>query len=117
MLAQKVVMANPFSKVKKLIDDMITRLLEETNEDATHEGFCDKEMGESKITRNKLNEEIDALNSAVEEGKANIMMLSQEVATLESEISELSQSMTEAMELRAAEKSKNMATIEDSTSA
>merc|ERR1719313_727936 len=44
-------------------------------------------------------------------------MLSQEVATLEKEISELSQSMTEAMELRAAEKSKNMATIEDSAAA
>merc|ERR1719507_2686615 len=52
LLAQQI-SADPFAKVKKLIDDMITRLLEEAEEDAKHEGFCDKEMGKSKITRNK----------------------------------------------------------------
>merc|ERR1711878_79735 len=58
LLAEQI-SADPFAKVKKLIDDMITRLLEEAREDAKHEGFCDKEMGKSKITRNKLTEDID----------------------------------------------------------
>eukprot|EP00747_Dinoflagellata_sp_TGD_P152651 gnl/TRDRNA2_/TRDRNA2_177327_c3_seq4.p1 gnl/TRDRNA2_/TRDRNA2_177327_c3~~gnl/TRDRNA2_/TRDRNA2_177327_c3_seq4.p1 ORF type:complete len:480 (-),score=178.85 gnl/TRDRNA2_/TRDRNA2_177327_c3_seq4:103-1488(-) len=117
MLAQKIVMANPFGKVKKLIDDMITRLIEEANEDATHEGYCDKEMGESKITRNKLNEEIDALQAAVEDGKATIMTLTQEIANLEQEVSDLSAAMTEATSLRSDEKAKNAATIKDSQAA
>merc|ERR1719440_2249350 len=56
LLAQKLE-ADPFAKVKKLIDDMITRLLNEANEDAQHEGFCDKEIGKSKVTRNKLQED------------------------------------------------------------
>merc|ERR1719393_1213458 len=105
LLAEKLA-ANPFGKVKKLIDDMITRLLEEANEDAQHEGYCDKEMGESKITRNKLNEEIDQLTAAVEDGKATIMTLTQEIALLEKEVSDLRSAMTEASQMRSAENAK-----------
>merc|ERR1712008_335906 len=64
LLAQQI-SADPFAKVKKLIDDMITRLLEEAEDDAKHEGFCDKEMGKSKITRNKLTEDIDGLDASL----------------------------------------------------
>merc|ERR1719478_1499156 len=109
--------ANPFGKIKKLIDDMITRLLEEANADAEHEGYCDKEMGESKITRNKLNEEIDQLKASIEDGKATIMQLTQEVATLEKEVSDLATATSEATELRVEEKAKNKATIEDTVAA
>merc|ERR1719223_2448878 len=81
LLAQKM-LADPFAKVKGMIDSMITRLLNEANEDAQHEGFCDKEIGKSKVTRNKLSEDIDGLNAAVEDGKATIMTLTDEIATL-----------------------------------
>jgi len=43
--------------------------------DAKHEGFCDKEMGKSKITRIKLTEDRDGLDAAIEEGKAMIQQL------------------------------------------
>merc|ERR1719498_282981 len=116
LLAQKIA-ADPFAKVKKMIDDMITRLLEEANEDAAHEGFCDTEVGKSKVTRAKLSEDIDALTAAVEEGKSNIMMLTEEVATLSQEVADLDASMTEATKMRTAEKAKNKATIEDTSAA
>jgi len=109
--------ANPFGKVKKLIDDMITRLLEEANADAEHEGYCDKEMGESKITRNKLNEEIDQLTAAVEDDKATIMTLTQEIALLEKENADLRAAMTEASSMKTAETAKNAATVKDAKAA
>jgi hypothetical protein len=116
LLAQKIA-ADPFGKVKKMIDDMITRLLEEANEDASHEGFCDTEVGKSKVTRAKLSEDIDALTAAVEEGKSTIMMLTEEIALLSSEVAELEASVTEATKMRTAEKATNKATVEDTSAA
>merc|ERR1719149_130614 len=116
LLAQKVE-ANPFGKVTKMIDDMITRLLNEANEDAQHEGFCDKEIGKSKVTRNKLSEDIDSLSAAVEDGKANIMRLTEEVATLSKEVSEVDGSVTEATKMRATEKANNKVTVDDTKAA
>jgi uncharacterized coiled-coil protein SlyX len=104
-------------KSKKLIDDMITRLLEEAEEDAKHEGFCDKEMGKSKITRNKLTEDIDGLDAAIEEGKATIQKLADDTATLTKEVEALVKSMTEATELRKNEKETNKITVEDAQAA
>jgi len=113
LLAQKLT-ADPFAKVKQMIDSMITRLLNEANEDAQHEGFCDKEIGKSKVTRNKLSEDIDGLQSAVEDGKATIMKLTQEVATLSQEVVDLEASVKEATAIRTKEKATNKVTVEDS---
>jgi len=113
LLAEKIA-ADPFVKVKKLIDSMITRLLNEANEDAQHEGFCDKEMGENKVTRQKLTEDIDGLMAAVDEGKATILRLTEEIATLSKEVADLAVSMGEATKLRKEEKASNKATVEDS---
>jgi len=116
LLAQQI-SADPFAKVKKLIDDMITRLLEEAEEDAKHEGFCDKEMGKSKITRNKLTEDIDGLEAAIEEGKATIQKLADDTATLTKEVEELVKSMAEATDLRTKEKATNKVTVKDAQAA
>jgi len=116
LLAEKLA-ADPFGKVKKMIDSMITKLLNEANEDAQHEGFCDKEIGKSKVTRNKHSEDIDALTAAVDEGKANIMHLTEEITTLSKEVADLDAAMVEATKIRKDEKSTNKVTISDSQAA
>jgi regulator of replication initiation timing len=116
MLSEKMA-ADPFAKIKKIIDDMITKLLEEANADAEKEGFCDKELGMNKITREKLSKTIDSLTAAVEDGKATIMELTEEMATLNKEISELQGSITEATKMRQEEKEKNEATVDDAVKA
>merc|ERR1719240_984202 len=96
---------------------MITRLLEEANADAEKEGWCDTEMGKSKVTRNKLSEEIDGLDAAIEDGKGTIMKLTQELADLADEIKDLDSQQGEATDLRGEEKAKNEATIADAQGA
>merc|ERR1740121_2273511 len=115
-LADKIA-ADPFAKVKKLIDGMITRLLEEAKQDADHEGFCDTEMGKSKVTRTRLSEEIDALEAAVESGKATILELTTGTEALTKEVAELKAAMAEATEFREKEKKTNALTVEDAKAA
>lgn len=116
LLAEKIA-SDPFSKVRQMIDEMITRLLNEANADAEKEGWCDTEMGKSKTTRNKLSEEIDGLQSAIEDGKATVMKLTQEMADLSKDLDELEVNLGEATDLRDAEKAKNKATIADASAA
>merc|ERR1719321_2482803 len=116
LLAEKLA-ADPFAKVKKLIDEMITRLLEEANAEAEQKGFCDTELGKSKITRDTLTSEIEELDAAIEEGKAFIMKLTEDIGTLTKEIAALDAAVEEATELREAEKAKNQATIKESKDA
>jgi septal ring factor EnvC (AmiA/AmiB activator) len=117
LVSEKIRAGDQFAKIRGLIDDMITRLLEEANADAEKEGWCDTEMGKSKVTRNKLSEEIDGLDAAIEDGKATIMKLTQEVADLSKDIEDLDAEMTESTELRTSEKAKNKHTIMDAKAA
>jgi DNA repair exonuclease SbcCD ATPase subunit len=116
LLAEKLA-ADPFAKVKKLIDDMITRLLEEANAEAEQKGFCDKELGMNKVTRDKLSSEIDELSAAIEEGKAFILKLTEDISTLTKELAELDAAVEEATKLRTEEKAKNTLTIEEAKAA
>merc|ERR1719313_2259941 len=91
---------DPFAKVKKLIWDLIQKMEEEAHADATHEGWCDTETGKSKVTRNKLNEDIDGLS-----------------AELSKQVEGLNSAMREATSLRREEKAKNKQTIADARAA
>jgi len=104
-------------EVKKLIDQMITRLLEEAKGDADHEGFCDTEIGKSTVTRNRLSEEIDALSAAVEDGKATILDLTKSTETLSREVAELVAATREAAAMREEEHKANELTVEDAKAA
>lgn len=106
-----------FGKVKAMIAAMITRLTNEANADAVHEGFCDKELGKSKVTRTRLTEEIDALDAAVEEGKATIMQLAKDIATLSTQVEELTKARQEATAFRKEEKATNALTVKDAKAA
>jgi uncharacterized protein YoxC len=109
--------ADPFAKVKKMIDGMITKLLEEANEEADHKGWCDKEMGVNAQTRDDKTEEVNTLSAEVDKLKADIMKLAQQVADLSTAISEIDAAVAKATAIREAEKEKNKETIEDAEAA
>jgi hypothetical protein len=46
---------DPFKKVKKMIKDLIDKLMEEANEEAAHKGWCDTELATNEKTRKEKN--------------------------------------------------------------
>jgi len=122
MLAMQVAetereMADPFAKVKKMIDSMITKLLEEANEESDKKGWCDKEMAVNGQTREDKTEEVNSLSAEMDKLKADIMKLSEQIADLAVAIQEIDGAMVNATDIRQAESKKNKETIEDAKDA
>merc|ERR1719316_2114148 len=105
--------ADPFTKVKKMIKDMITKLMEEANEEASHKAFCDTEMGTNKQTRDKKTAQSEELNADIEELTADIQKLASEITELGEELAALDAAVEEATKQRFEEKAKNTETISD----
>jgi len=116
LLATKVG-ADPFKKVKKMIQDMITKLMEEANADAEQKAFCDAEMGTNKQTRDRKTEESDNLKADIEEHTAAIAKLAEEIAGLSNDIAAVDAAVQKATSERDDEKAKNQETIQEATAA
>jgi len=104
---------DPFKKVTKMIKNMIIKLQEEATEEAEHEGFCNTELTTNKQTRDARTEDAESLNAQIEELTANSAQLGNDIATLGEEIAAIDAAVSEATEIRNAEKEKNQATIAD----
>merc|ERR1719316_2049765 len=106
--------ADPFTKVKKMIKDMITKLMEEANEEASHKAFCDTEMGTNKQTREKKTEVSETLTADIEELTADIQKLASEIGELGAQVAEIDAAVMKATADRNDEKAKNQASLSDS---
>jgi uncharacterized protein YoxC len=115
-VAQSVA-ADPFKKVKKMIKDLISKLMQEATEEAEHKGWCDTELTTNKQTRDKKTEEVNILTSEIEDLTATIAQLTQEIADLQQALKELAAAMAEATADRAESKATNEQTISDAKAA
>jgi hypothetical protein len=108
---------DPFAKVKKMIKDLIIRLMEEANQETEHKGWCDTELSVNKVTRDKKTEGVNTLTAEAEQLTADIAKLTQEVADLNAEILAIDEAVAKATQIRTEEKAKNEATIKDAKEA
>jgi len=109
--------ANPFGKVKKMIKDLIVKLMEEATEEAEHKGWCDTELTTNKQTRDKKTAEVNELNSDIEDLTATIQSLTQDIADLTKAVKELDADMAKETEERNAAKAANAQTVKDAQGA
>merc|ERR1719389_72722 len=108
---------DPFVKVKKMIKDLIVRLMEEANEEAEHKGWCDTELSTNEQTRKEKTAAVETLHAEIDELSASIAKLTQEITDLTAEIAEIDKAVAEATAIREEEKATNEQTIEDATEA
>jgi chromosome segregation ATPase len=108
---------DPFGKVKKMIKDLIVKLMEEANQEADHHAYCQTELATNKQTREIKSSEVDELTASLEENQALFEKLTQEIAELSDSISATKAQQAEATNLRQDEKKSNTATIADAKAA
>jgi len=105
---------DPFVKVRGMINDMITKLEDEQQKEASKEAKCkaDKQKGEKdlKIRKNDFNKLLARSDAA----EAKFAKLGNEIADLENQLKELASSVKEATKMRNEEAATNAATIKDS---
>jgi uncharacterized protein YlxW (UPF0749 family) len=102
---------DPFVKVKKLIQELLERMLAEAKAEATKKGFCDTELGKAYETREAKFTEINKLDADLSELEAKKTELSDEIKELGEDVTSLKEKLKEATELRETEKTTNEETI------
>lgn len=109
--------ADPFVKIKQMIQDMITRLLAEANAEAEEKAWCDEELTANKLTRDEKTSRVEKLFAQKDELNAEIALLSKEIVTLTKEVSRIDKDVADASKIRAEEKATNTQTIKEAKAA
>jgi len=103
--------------VKKMIKDLIVKLMEQANSEADHKAYCDTELATNKQTREIKTSEIDELSANIEKNTATSAQLGEEIAELTDAVAELRRQQAEASKIRDTEKATNAKTVEEAKSA
>jgi hypothetical protein len=108
---------DPLAKVKKMIKDMVVRLIEEANEEAGHKGWCDTELSTNAQTREAKTAAVDGLHADIDQLQSSISKLTQDILELSKSAAELQAAMTKSTTIRSQEKATNKQTVTDSQDA
>jgi len=102
--------ADPFQKIKGLIQKLIERLLQESRDEATKKGFCDTELGKARKSRDYRFTEAKDLSAEMTKLQAKRDALQHEIKELKSDIKEETKALKEATSERNDEKAANAKT-------
>jgi len=92
-----------FSKVLKMIDDMVALLKQEQKDDLESRDWCNEEFDKSADEKKDTEAKVASLESTIAEVKDSIATLAQEIADTKAKIAALDQSVAEAGEQRSQE--------------
>jgi len=113
MLASLVaqVEADPFAKVKTLIQKLIQRLLDEAAQEATKKGFCDEKLGKAKNERKFKFTAVKRVAADLKVLEARKEELKEEMPKLTKSIEDLGKALNETQTEREQSKSDNLKAI------
>mmetsp|Transcript_145852 Transcript_145852/g.268929 ORF Transcript_145852/g.268929 Transcript_145852/m.268929 type:complete len:678 (+) Transcript_145852:68-2101(+) len=107
------VQADPFAKVKKMIKDLIVKLMEEANSEADQKAYCTTELATNKQVREDKSAEVDELTAKLDGKTAESGQLTSQIAEISEAMKALQAQRAEATKIRQADKATNAKTVAD----
>jgi len=104
---------NPFDKVVKMIEDLVAKLKEEAAAEAEHKAWCDEQLHDNKLKREKKTTKVNKLTAGVEALTQDIASMAKKIQTLKTEQADLTLAMSKATGVRDQEKATNTDTMQD----
>merc|ERR1719478_120120 len=92
--------ADPFSKIKGLINDMVEKLVTEANEEANQKAFCDEEQAKARKQQSEKTMLYDKFTARLDEAASKKEVLSKAITELQAELAEIDKAQAEATKLR-----------------
>jgi hypothetical protein len=105
--------SNPFDKVVQMIKDLVEKLKEEAAAEAEHKQWCDEQLHDNKIKREKKTAKVNKLTASIEALTEDIADMGKKIQTLKEEQVELTMAMSKATTQRDKEKATNTDTMKD----
>jgi hypothetical protein len=110
MLAMKLA-ADPFAKVKELIQQLIERLNAEALNESNQKGWCDKEIAMSKHDAQYRLQDTKTLSASLLQLEAQKAKLNEVITETTQELVDLNKALNDATKLRGEEKAENKQTL------
>jgi len=108
---------DPLRKVKKMIKELIVRLMEEAAEETEKQGWCTTELTGNELTRTQKSKHVLKLHATIDQLRTSVVKLAEDIADLTTEVNEIDQAVAEAMKIRGEEKKKNKVTVKEAQEA
>merc|ERR1719217_923448 len=89
-------LSGPFDSINQMIQKMIFQLMAEQKDEDDHKNWCDMELEKSVGSRDKKMEKAEELTDKLNEAKASVQELTEEIVTLNDEISTIVAALKDA---------------------
>jgi len=96
--------ADPFAKVRAMVEDMLVKLQQEAAEAATQEAFCNEENGKSTKSKAIKEQDLAKINARMEKAESAVATLAEQTTMLSKEVADLDAEMTQSQAIRTSEK-------------
>jgi len=91
---------DPFTKVKQLISDLLSRLEAEAHADVTEKAYCDEETSKTQAKKSELDAEMSKLSTKLDQVQSASTQAKEDVKELQAELAKLASSQAEMQAMR-----------------